>query len=126
MRAIPTTILLVLALAAAAPAAAQVPDGATRPATSSDIVVLRAEVNDLRDNVSMLRALLADRRTAIGDRRTGTPAAQVAQVTPEQIEMLKSQMADLAQTKVESASRQPVTLSGTILSNTFFNSGTAN
>ena len=122
----PTAFFFATVLVAAHPSAAQVPDGATRPSTSPDIVALRAEVNELRDEVSALRALLADLRTAIGDRRSGPQAAQAAQVTPAQLEMLQSQVADLAQTKVESASRQPVKLSGTILSNTFFNSGSAN
>ena len=119
-------MFLTVALVAADPAMAQLPDGATRPSTSPDIVALRAEVNDLSDEVSALRALLADLRTALGDRRLGPQAAQAPPVTLEQIEMLKSQMADLAQTKVESVSRQVVKLSGTILSNTFFNSGAAN
>lgn len=40
--------------------------------------------------------------------------------------MVQSQVAELAQTKVESSSRLPVKLFGTIVSSTFFNSGEAN
>ncbi len=40
--------------------------------------------------------------------------------------MLQEQVAEQAQVKVESKSRMPVTLSGTIVSNTFANSGEAN
>jgi len=119
----PIAIFLTVALVAASPVAAQVPDGAARPPASPDVVALRAELNDLRDEVSALRAAVAELRAASGARQT---VAHAPQVTPDQIEMLRSQMADLAQTKVESASRQAVKLSGTILSNTFFNSGAAN
>lgn len=52
-------MFLTVALVAADPAMAQLPDGATRPSTSPDIVALRAEVNDLSDEVSALRALRA-------------------------------------------------------------------
>jgi len=79
----------------------------------------------------------------LGDLRAaaGTPAAaaasptqlpaqsgapQTPQVTPEMLEMVRAQIAEHAQVKVESASRQAVKLSGTILTNTFFNSSEAN
>jgi hypothetical protein len=47
-------------------------------------------------------------------------------VSPEAVEMLQSQVEQLAQVKVESSSRLPVKVSGTILANVFSNSGEAN
>ena len=41
-------------------------------------------------------------------------------------EMLQAQVEELAQVKVEAGSKFPVTLTGTILSNTVYNSGDAN
>src|SRR3990170_5437680 len=42
------------------------------------------------------------------------------------LELLESQVEEQAQVKVESASRMPVKISGTILTNTYVNSGEAN
>jgi hypothetical protein len=53
-------------------------------------------------------------------------STQPFQVTPELFDLLKTQVEEHAQTKVESSSRLPVKLSGTVLTNTFVNSGEAN
>ena len=54
------------------------------------------------------------------------PSSRRSQVTPEMIDVLKSQIEEHAQSKVESASRMPVKLTGTILTNTYVNSGEGN
>jgi hypothetical protein len=48
------------------------------------------------------------------------------QISPEAFEILKAQVEEQAQSKVESLSKMPVRLFGTILSNTVFNSDEAN
>lgn len=101
-----------------------------------DVAALREEVARLREEVGALRAVLGEIRQvaeASAASRGGRPAGggqagaqQAQQVTPEMLEMVRAQIAEHAQVKVESASRQAVKLSGTILANTFFNSGEAN
>lgn len=55
------------------------------------------------------------------------PAPQSQQPSAEaMIAVVQAQVAELAQTKVESSSRLPVKLFGTIVSSTFFNTGEAN
>lgn len=54
-----------------------------------------------------------------------TPQGQQPSPTAT-MEMVQAQVAELAQTKVESSSRLPVKLFGTIVSSTFFNAGEAN
>ena len=56
-----------------------------------------------------------------GQTAVASPAAQEA-ATPSTLEVIQSQLAQLAQTKVESNSKLPVKIYGTILSTTFFNS----
>ncbi|MGE0816629.1 MAG: hypothetical protein AB7O28_06645 [Vicinamibacterales bacterium] len=100
----------------------------------SDVDVLRDEVAELRAQMtalaSELRALrlqAASGTAAPAEHQTGpavtADAPAAAQIPPE---MLQAQIAELAQTKVQSGSRFPVTVTGTILSNTVFNSGDAN
>lgn len=111
---------------------------------------MRDELSRLHDEVSALRVELASLRAAVrapsaeaeeglaeanlsaeafakaeaSALRTSQPASD--QVTPEALEILKAQVAEQAQSKVESLSKMPVRLFGTILSNTVFNSGEAN
>jgi len=103
-------------------------------AARSDVDLLRDEVAELRRQLvelaGELRALKGQAPGATGtaaDRADQPAAAQPgepAQALPP--EMLQTQVEELAQVKVESASRFPVRLSGTILSNTVFNTGDAN
>jgi hypothetical protein len=58
--------------------------------------------------------------------RTSASTQVEQQVTPEAFEILKTQVEEQAQSKVESLSKMPVRLYGTILSNTVFNSHEAN
>lgn len=90
--------------------------GATLTATAqpaSDLEALRAELRQLRAEVEALKTLVGAAR---GAEREADPA----------VAMLQEQVAEQAQTKVESKSRMPVTLSGSIISNTAYNSGEAN
>ena len=82
--------------------------------TAADVAALRAEIRALRADLEALRRLV--------ESRTPEPPASPDPV----VEMLQQQVAEQAQVKVESRSRMPVRLSGTIVSNTFFNSGEAN
>jgi hypothetical protein len=82
---------------------------------SREIAELRAQLLDLRAEVDALKRLV----------QPGQPPAGPAQADPV-VAMLQEQVAEQAQVKVESKSRMPVTLSGTIVSNTFANSGEAN
>ena len=104
----------------------------------SDVEVLRDEVNALRRQLSdlslelrALRGLVpAPPAAAPASVATAAPSASVAAAAPTAVqlppEMLQAQVEELAQTKVQSSSRFPVTLSGTIVSNTVVNSGDAN
>ena len=75
--------------------------------------LLRHELAALRGSAPQASAVPATQPTA-------------AQPSPVPVEMLQSQVEQLAQEKVSSSSRFPVVLSGTILSNTVVNSGEAN
>ena len=100
-----------------------------------EITALRAEVATLRDELEALRRLVEARSAPPLDAYGDTIQQQVApsreparqRLDADQIlPLLQAQIEEHAQTKVESNSRMPVRLFGTILSNTFFNSGEAN
>jgi hypothetical protein len=101
MRTFVQLILLwpALAIAAAAPAA-------SAQTTSEEIVrelaALRAEVAQLRQELEAIKA------------------------PPPALEVVQAQLAELAQTKVESTARFPLKIFGTIHAHAFANSGTAN
>jgi hypothetical protein len=94
-------------LAIVAPASAQESDDEVR----REVAELRAELAELRAEVAALKAA---RRN---DEQTPKDPA---------IELLRGQVAELAQTKVESTSRFPVKLFGTIHAHVFANSATPN
>ena len=73
-----------------------------------ELAALRGEVQQLRDELSSLKQ------------------ANAPQPAAEAVEVLQSQVAELAQTKVESMSRLPVKLFGTVHASVFTNSGNAN
>jgi hypothetical protein len=116
---------------ASAPAAGAQTAG---PPPSAEVARLQAEISSLRQEVVALRAAVAEVRQAVGATPAAAPAplqpapvaAAAGQVGPEMLELLKSQVEEQAQVKVESASRMPVKISGTILTNTYVNSGEAN
>ncbi len=100
-------------------------------AGDSGAAIGRGEVELLRDEVAALRRELSTLATEL--RALRGPAAAAAQVPAQEPpavalppEMLQAQVEEMAQVKVESGSKFPVTLTGTILSNTVFNSGDAN
>ena len=97
----------------------------------------RTELDAMRDEIAALRTSLdgAARRSGGAARQPGVGAgagagrhAAARGQPPAQVpvEVLQAQVEELAQTRVASGSRFPVTLSGTILSNTVVNSGDAN
>ncbi len=103
---------------AAGPAA--VTGGASLEALRDEVGELRRQLSDLSSELRALRRLVPDGRSLA---RAPAQAPVTSQVPPE---MLQAQVEELAQTKVQSSSRFPVTLSGTIVSNTVMNSGDAN
>ena len=124
-------VMLVAGLLAAPPAAAQT---APAPPTAADFAKLQDELTSLRNEVASLRAAIGELGAASGPSaqlpapQTAAPDVQppISQVTPEMLDVLKSQIEEHAQSKVESASRMPVKLTGTILTNTYVNSGEGN
>src|SRR5688500_5273478 len=101
---------LVCALVCGAPAAAQAQD-----------VDVKRELMELRQALAEVRAELAALKAAHG--------AEAAAPAPSQdpaLELLRAQVAELAQTKVESTSRFPVRLFGTVHAHMFGNTDTPN
>jgi hypothetical protein len=92
-------------------------------ASNDELRELRAELQRLREEVAALRKELRDSRPVPEAAGPGAAAAQ--EVSPAaQMEMLRAQVEEQAQTKVESTSRWPVRVFGALVSNTFFNAGT--
>src|SRR5687768_7708172 len=107
------TLLTIAFLAACAlPAAAQGP-----AAGADEIAQLRAELASLRAEVDALRRVVTDQ---------GRAASQSPAQPDPRIDMLQTQVAELAQTKVESTSRFPVKVFGAVHTHAFANSGTPN
>ena len=92
------------------------------------------EIAAMRQELARLRAEVDALKQAMGTKAVepGTPAATpgAAQAVPAEtaaaVSVLQTQVQELAQVKVESDSRLPIKIFGTILSNTFFNSDEAN
>jgi hypothetical protein len=108
-----------IAIAAASLLIASLPEGSHAQTVSppssleQDVADLRQEVARLRDELVLLKQSLASPASA--------PAALQAGV-----EVVQAQIAEQAQVKVESQSRLPVKIFGTIHSSTFLNRGAAN
>jgi hypothetical protein len=123
---------LVLSIVATRPAlAAQDAIDAPAPVAAGRAiggVATRGELEALRDEIAELRAALADLRRELASSLATAVAQAPADAQPPAVpvEMIQAQVEQLAQEKVASGSRFPVTLSGTILSNTVVNSGDAN
>jgi hypothetical protein len=116
-------LLAVLTLCTAGPALAQeLPADLAR-----DLAALRREVERLRGEIDALRAARpAPAEQAV---RTSPPDASAPQTEPSlaaALDVVKAQVAELAQVKVESASRMSVKIFGVIHTHAFANSGAAN
>ena len=140
-RVVPGCALIALLLWSAEGAAAQ---SGTAPPDNvrQDVATLRAEVARLRAELQELRALVAADRAVT--RRAGDEIAlpapaetdapgDVPAAVPQQpadpqasLEMLRTQVAELAEIKVESSSRMPIKVFGTIHTNAFANSAAPN
>ena len=124
MRAMRTCVLplacVVLLSSMAIPAHAQV--GTARP---DEVAALRAELAQLRAEVAEMRAVVQAMRTGAAPPAQAPAPAEAAPADPA-VSMLQSQVAELAQGKVESVSKLPVRVFGSIVSNTVANSGEAN
>jgi hypothetical protein len=99
-----------------------------------ELASLRAEIQELRDELRVLREEHGHRTPAVSVRQAtleiepALPLVQAVQPTGAQpsLELLQTQVAELAQVKVESTSRMAVKIFGTIHTNVFANSGTPN
>ncbi len=127
-----------------APAASSVGAAVSREeleVVATELARLRAEVAALRGELASVRgvaAVAASAPTGAGLVPTPTMLAAASLATsttavaaqPEQaapgVDMLRTQVDEMSQTKVESRSRMPVRLFGAIVSNTVGNSGAAN
>ncbi len=117
-------LLCCLALPGTGSARAQAQD-----AQASELDALRAEVAQLRAEVEALKSAIGASvtdRSASGTRAGETQPGEPAQLPDPRVELVQAQVAELAQTSVQSASRFPVRLFGTVHSHTFTNSGEAN
>jgi hypothetical protein len=105
------------------PIQAQSTGAVSSATTEQEIQLLKAEVLALRTELNSLKEEL---------HRNAPPTARSNQVDTsngtgqdselaDTVSLIQSQVAEHAQTKVESASKMPVKIYGTILSNTFFN-----
>ena len=88
--------------------------------TSADVAALRAELAQLRAEVAEMRAVVQALRGAAPS-EAAAPAAPAGPAS-----MVEAQVAELAQVKVESVSKLPVRVFGSIVSNTVLNDGEAN
>jgi hypothetical protein len=91
-----------------------------------DILELRAELANVRAELEALKRLVAERTGPVA---AAAPVEARSQQVPQpdpRLEMLQTQVAELAQTKVESTSRFPVKVFGTILAHAFANTGEPN
>jgi hypothetical protein len=98
---------------------------------AQELAAMREELSRLRAEVDALKQALGTKTSPGAPGAPGTPAAPgTAQATPAEtaaaVSMLQTQVQELAQVKVESDSRLPIKIFGTILSNTFYNSDEAN
>jgi len=131
-------LILVLACALGAPVSAlhaQTVDEQLR-AMREEIQRLRQEVDSLREELHQRPPAAAQKEVAAATAAPVQPQAGVAvapqlsaeqALTPEEaIPLLQAQVAEHAQTKVESNSKLPVRIFGTLLTQAFFNSHDVN
>jgi hypothetical protein len=109
-------------------------NGSGGAGVAQEIAAMRQELARLRAEVDALKQALGSRTAEPGTPGApgapATPGAAQAAATPVDtaaaVSVLQTQVQELAQVKVESDSRLPIKIFGTILSNTFFNSDEAN
>jgi hypothetical protein len=89
---------------------------------------MRLEIQQLRQEVSSLREELRGKLPPMPPTESThrPPAGAEDTKAAELLPVLQAQVAEQAQTKVESSSRFPVKIFGSIVSNTFLNTGEAN
>ncbi|HVG85671.1 MAG TPA: hypothetical protein VM820_14190 [Vicinamibacterales bacterium] len=136
------TLVCVVPASAKTRAASDAADGAPAPVASgavtreemevvaAELARLRAEVASLRGEIAALltpSAASPHRVNAAGGAMVATAfnSVQPQQAAPS-VDMLRTQVDELSQTKVESSSRMPVRIFGAIVANTVGNSGMAN
>jgi hypothetical protein len=95
------------------------------PAGAQDAAALGEQLAQVRRELAALREELQAVKAAL-PMVAGAAAAPAVEPPAASVEMLQTQVQELAQSKVESASRFPVRLFGSLVSNTAFNSGEAN
>jgi hypothetical protein len=86
--------------------------------------VAAQDSSDVRQELAAMRAELQQLRAEVAALKAARDPAPAADSTA--IEVLKTQVAELAQTKVESTSRFPVKIFGTVHADVFANSATPN
>jgi hypothetical protein len=111
-------------IAVASFASLLMPALAAAQATGVSQADVLAELRQLRSELTAARAELARLRGDVEQLKGGQPAAATA--LPPAVEMLQTQIAEHAQTKVESQSRLPLKIFGTVHSSVAANTGEAN
>jgi prefoldin subunit 5 len=97
---------------------------------SARIESMRRELTDSRNQIQSMRAQLQELRREVGERNAVATDTAVAtlQTSVEQLrensEVLQSEVKQHDQTKVETASKFPVRISGSVLFTSIYNSGT--
>jgi len=97
-----------------------------------ELKTMRLEIQQLRQEVGTLRDELRRKLQPAGGNQRGAERPEPAAASfealsaSELLPVIQAQVAEQAQTKVESNSRFPVKIFGNIVSNTFFNTGEAN
>lgn len=119
----PSRLLAVLVLVVASVASPAAAQEAPRPA-ADEIRQLRGELAELRAELLALKALVAARVPA--EAAAAAPAVPPVDPQDRQIAMLQTQLAELAQSKVESETKFPLRIFGTIHTHMFANSGEPN
>jgi hypothetical protein len=114
------TTLLTMLLVGTVPAVAKAQTAAgSQPDVIAELRALRAELAQTRIELQKLRADLDQMKGASPQAEPATPMAAA-------VEMLQTQVAEHAQTKVESTSRMPLKILGTIHASVASNTGEAN
>jgi hypothetical protein len=112
-------VIVVVALVSLPSVSAAQSTAGSQPDVVAELRALRAELTETRNELQKLRADF-DRLKA------AAPQAEPAVPLATAVEILQSQVAEHAQTKVESASRMPLKILGTIHSTVASNTGEAN
>ncbi|HSC25704.1 MAG TPA: hypothetical protein VLD67_00435 [Vicinamibacterales bacterium] len=115
-------LLLAIAIVAGCPGFAAAQDA--QGLRTDEIAELRAELASLRAELEALKQLVAEHTLAAS--RDQPPGAGQPPPADPRLEILQTQVAQLAQVKVESTTRFPLRVFGTIHMHAFANTGEAN